>query len=84
MTMTNGNALSPINFDLLVRATELAAPLVAHTDVSLGDALDAACRRNGIVLCDDSYAIAIVSLAKYRNKLSERRQCSKQETGEPL
>jgi hypothetical protein len=83
MNHPNGNVLKPMQFDLICRATEHAAPLVSHTDVSLGSALDAACRRHGIVLDDDSYAIAILSLSKYRERLSERRQCSHQ-TGEQL
>lgn len=69
----NGHALKPIQWDLLIRACEKASMTVAHTDVSLGAALDAACRRLGYVLDDDSYQIAIVSLAKYRAKLSIRR-----------
>lgn len=82
--MTNGNTLPPMRWDLLIQATEYAAPMVAHTDVSLGAALDAACRRYGIVLDDDSYAMAILSLGRYRERLSERRQCSYQQTGEQL
>jgi hypothetical protein len=72
-----------MRWDLLIQATEHAAPMVAHTDVSLGAALDAACRRHGIVLDDESYAMAILSLSRYRERLSERRQCSHQ-TAEPL
>lgn len=67
----NGNALKPINFDLIVRAVEYAAPMVKHTSVPLGSALNAACRRQGIVLDDDSYAIAVLSLAKYRDRCKE-------------
>lgn len=71
--MTNNNALKPINFDQLIQAVEYAAPMIAHTNVSLGDALNAACRRHGIVLDDDSYAIAILSLSKYRERITGRK-----------
>lgn len=72
--MTNGNALAPIDFDPIIKALEYAAPMIKHTRVSLGDALDAACRRHGIALDDDSYSIAILSLAKYRERVASKQE----------
>lgn len=69
----NGHALKPVHWTLLVSAVEHASTMVHHTDISLGSALDASCRRLGYELDDDSYSIAIVALAKYRDKLSLRR-----------
>lgn len=75
--MINGNALEPRRFELVIRATERAACIVEHTSVSLGSALDHACRNLGIVLDDDSYTMAIVSLGKYRHNIQRRKaeQC---------
>ena len=83
LTEPNCNALRPVQFDLICRACERAAMMVAHTEVSLGAALDAACRREGIVLDSDSYAFAILSLSLYRARLEGRRQCPRT-TGEQL
>lgn len=74
--MINGTALEPKRFELVIRATERAACIVQHTSVSLGSALDHACRNLGIVLDDDSYCMAIVSLGKYRSRLQANGQNS--------
>lgn len=66
--MLSDNALKPQRFDLMLQATERASTIVAHTSVTLGAALDAACRKLGIVLDDDSYAMAIIALGRYRQR----------------
>lgn len=77
--MTNCNALHPVQFDLIVRACQRASFMAANTQVTLGAALDAACRKEGIVLDTDSYAFAILSLSLYRSKIEACRQCKTDE-----
>lgn len=71
--MINGNALEPMRFDLVIKSTERAASIVSRSSVSLGKALDTACRSLGIVLDDDSYTLAILSLGKYRQRLQDEK-----------
>lgn len=66
--MINGSGLTPTRFDLVCRVAERASFLVGpHSTISLGAAVDAACRRLRIVLDDDSYCLVVVSLGRYRN-----------------
>lgn len=71
--MINGSALEPKRFELVIRATDRASCIVCNTSVSLGSALDHACRNLGIVLDDDSYTMAIVSLGRYRQRLQDAK-----------
>lgn len=63
----DGNA-KPQQYELMFRACQIAAPLVTNTSVTLGSALNAACAKLGIVLDDELYTLAIVSLGKFRGR----------------
>lgn len=73
MAVLNGHALKPANFDLVCRVAQAASQLAANPTISIGSAVDAACRRLRIVLDDDSYVLVVTSLGFYRQRLAAGR-----------